>query len=106
MTQILISSFDPQFLSFDVVAHGHLLRVQVESKVLKDALRITESSVDLATAVEQHIEPIRDIAWAQHEKTHAQTVVLSSEDLKPLSVWAARTGPPVVDQVPQKGPAL
>jgi hypothetical protein len=105
-TQVSISTFEPQIVSFNVMAHGQLLRVQVESHLLKNALRLNESTVDLNTAVQQHIEPIRDIAWAQHEKTHAQNIVLSQEDLQPLSVWAARTGPPVVEQVPERGPAL
>lgn len=105
MTEILISTFEPQIMSFDVIAHGRPLRVQVESRVLIDALRLDESTVDLGTAVALHIEAIRDIAWAQHERTHAQNIVLTREELAPLSVWVDRTGPPVVEQVPPAGPA-
>ncbi len=101
MIEILISSFEPRIVSFDLIAHGQLLRVQVQKHLLSSALRIHESSVDLGTVIEQHVEAIRDIAWAQHERTRAQTIVLSADELKPLSAWVDRTGPPVVEQVPQ-----
>lgn len=103
MTQISTSTFEQQIVSFDLIAHGHLLRIQVAANVLKSALRISESTVDLGTAIEQHSEAIRDIAWAQHERTKALNIALSDEELKPLSAWADRTGPPVVEQVPTDG---
>jgi hypothetical protein len=101
MNQISISSFEPQIVLIDLIAHGRPLRVHIERSVLEHALKLAESSVDLSTAVEQHIEAIRDIAWAQHNRTHEQNIVLSAEDLKPLSIWAERTGPPVIEQVPE-----
>lgn len=101
MNQVSISSFEPQIVLIDLIAHGRPLRVHIERSVLEHALKLADSSVDLSTAVEQHIDAIRDIAWAQHNRTHEQNIVLSAEDLKPLSVWAERTGPPVVEQVPE-----
>ncbi|MFZ4288126.1 hypothetical protein [Variovorax sp. HJSM1_2] len=105
MTRISISSFEPSIVIIDLSAFGRPLRVQVARQVLEHALQISNGVTDLHTAVEQHIEAIRDVAWAKHDNTHELNIVLNSADLEPLLAWAKRTGPPVLQQVPEKGPA-